>query len=146
MPLHGEYLPSSFSYSAEQAATIEASGGTQGADFRGLPVVVLTSVGARSGALRKNVLMRVEHDGQYAVVGSRRGLPKNPDWVYNLRKRPHVELQDGPDKQDYSARELTGPERDVWWDRAVSAFPDYAEYQTRTTRSIPVFLLSCIES
>ena len=100
----------------------------------GLPVIVLTSVGAKSGALRKNVLMRVEHDGQYAVVGSRRGLPRNPDWVDNLRKHCHFDLQDGPEKHDYSARELTGSERAIWWGRALTAFSDYAEIGFRRRR------------
>ncbi|ONI74114.1 nitroreductase [Kribbella sp. ALI-6-A] len=145
MPLEGEYIPSTFTYARDQADLIESSGGTQGLELGGRPVIVLTSVGAKSGALRKNVLMRVEHEGQYAVVGSRGGKPQNPDWVYNLRKHPQVELQDGPEKHDYTAQELAGAERDLWWDRAVTAYPDYAEYPTRTTRVIPVFLLTRTE-
>jgi deazaflavin-dependent oxidoreductase (nitroreductase family) len=106
-----------------------------------MPVVVVTSVGAKTGKLRKTALMRVEHDGTYAVVASLGGAPKHPVWYYNLKKVPHVELQDGPTRGDYLAREVTGDEKAVWWDRAVAAYPDYAAYQKRTTRQIPVFVL-----
>jgi len=119
----------------------ESSGGTDGADMRGMPVVVLTTRGAKSDKLRKTPLMRVEHDGLYAVVASLGGAPKHPVWYYNLLADPHVELQDGPAKLDLVARELTGDEKSVWWDRAVAAFPDYADYQRATTREIPVFVL-----
>jgi deazaflavin-dependent oxidoreductase (nitroreductase family) len=105
-------------------------------------VVLLTSVGARSGKLRKTPLMRVEHEGEYAVVGSLGGAPKNPVWVYNLRKEPHVELRDGTEEHDYLAREVEGDERAVWWERAVAAFPNYASYQKKTDRLIPVFVLT----
>ncbi|MFG1606966.1 nitroreductase family deazaflavin-dependent oxidoreductase [Actinoplanes sp. NPDC049265] len=145
MPLTGEYAPSTFEFAREQAELIEASGGTRGVELHGRPVVVLTSVGAKSGALRKSVLMRVEHDGEYAVVGSAGGRPQHPLWVHNVRKNPHVELQDGPARHDYRARELTGPERDLWWTRCVEALPTYADYQTRTTRVIPVFLLTRLD-
>ena len=141
MPLHGEYAPSTAGWARKQAEAYEASGGTEAAELRGMPVIVLTSVGARSGLLRKTALMRVEHDGQYAVVASLGGAPKHPVWYYNLLKNPHVELQDGPDKRDYVARELQGDEYSAWWDRAVEAWPDYASYQTRTERKIPVFVL-----
>jgi deazaflavin-dependent oxidoreductase (nitroreductase family) len=105
-------------------------------------VVLLTSVGSKSGKLRKTPLMRVEHDGEYAVVGSLGGAPKHPVWVYNVRKEPHVELQDGTEKHDYLAREVEGDERAEWWERAVAAFPNYAGYQKKTDRVIPVFVLS----
>jgi deazaflavin-dependent oxidoreductase (nitroreductase family) len=142
MPLSGEYEPSTSAWSREQAEQIEASGGTDGTTMRGLPVVLLTSVGSKSGKLRKTPLMRVEHDGEYAVVGSLGGAPKHPVWVYNVRKEPHVELQDGTEKHDYLAREVEGDERAEWWERAVAAFPNYAGYQNKTDRVIPVFVLS----
>ncbi|GAA0538430.1 F420H(2)-dependent quinone reductase [Paractinoplanes ferrugineus] len=142
MPLSGEYAPSTSDWAREQAEKIEASGGTEGNELQGMQVIVLTSVGAKTGKLRKTALMRVEHDGEYAVVGSLGGAPKNPVWVYNLRKQPHVELQDGVEKHDYLAREVSGEERDLWWKRSVEAFPNYADYQTKTSRLIPVFVLS----
>jgi deazaflavin-dependent oxidoreductase (nitroreductase family) len=110
--------------------------------MNGLPVIILTSLGARSGKVRKTPLMRVEHDGQYAVVASLGGAPTHPVWYYNLIANPHVELQDGPVRRDYQAREVQGAERDTWWDRAVAAYPDYAEYQKNTSRIIPVFVLT----
>lgn len=109
--------------------------------MRGMPVIVLTSVGAKSGLLRKTALMRVEHEGQYAVVASLGGAPKHPVWYFNLVKNPHVELQDGPKKHDYVAREVSGDEKAVWWERAVAAYPPYADYQAKTERQIPVFVL-----
>ena len=141
MPLQGEYAPSPSDWARKQAETYEASGGTEATTLRGLPVVVLTTVGARTGKLRKTPLMRVEHDGTYAVVASRGGAPKHPVWYHNLKAHPAVELQDGPVKQDLRAREVTGEERAIWWARAVEAFPDYADYQTKTDRQIPVFVL-----
>ncbi len=110
--------------------------------MQGRPIIVLTSVGAKTGLLRKTALMRVEHQGEYAVVGSLGGAPQNPVWVYNLRKHPLVELQDGTEKHDYTAREVSGAERDEWWERAVAAFPNYAGYQKKTDRLIPVFVLT----
>ena len=110
--------------------------------MNGKPVIILTSLGAKSGKLRKTPLMRVEHDGEYAVVASLGGAPQNPVWYYNLAANPRVELQDGPVKQDYVAREVSGDEREAWWERAVAAWPDYAEYQKKTTRVIPVFVLT----
>jgi deazaflavin-dependent oxidoreductase (nitroreductase family) len=142
MPLSGEYAPSTSEWARGQAEQYEASGGSIDGDLRGLRVIVLTSVGAKTSKLRKTPLMRVEHDGEYLVVGSLGGAPKNPVWVYNLRKNSHVELQDGPDKHDYLARELSGDEREVWWERAVAAFPNYAEYQRKTERVIPIFVLT----
>jgi deazaflavin-dependent oxidoreductase (nitroreductase family) len=141
MPLTGEYQPSSAGYARKQAETYEATGGEQAADMRGKPVIVLTSVGAKTGMLRKTALMRVEHEGVYAVVASLGGAPKNPVWYYNLKANPHVELQDGATKRDYTAREVSGAEKALWWERAVEAWPDYANYQAKTERQIPVFVL-----
>ena len=142
MPLTGEYEPSPSSWARDQVETYERSGGTAGADMNGLPVIILTSKGAKTGKLRKNPLMRVEHDGEYAVVASLGGAPKHPVWYYNLTANPHVELQDGAVRKDYVAREVQGAERETWWERAVAAYPDYAEYQKKTTRILPVFVLS----
>jgi deazaflavin-dependent oxidoreductase (nitroreductase family) len=142
MPLTGEYQPSTSAWARNQAETYDATDGAQAADIQGMPIVVLTSIGAKTGKLRKTALMRVEHEGEYLVVGSLAGAPKNPVWVYNLRKNPHVELQDGTERHDYTARELAGAEREVWWARAVEAFPNYAVYATKTSRLIPVFLLT----
>jgi len=142
MPLTGEYEPSTAAWARKQAERYEASGGAEATDLRGRPIIVLTSVGARTGKLRKTALMRVEHEGQYAVIGSLGGAPKNPVWVYNVRAEPHVELQDGPEKHDYLAREAEGDERELWWKRAVEAYPDYADYQRKTDRVIPVFVLT----
>ncbi len=144
MPLEGEYAPGSAAWARKQAEQYEASGGTKAADLRGRPVIVLTSVGARTGKLRKTALMRVEHDGIYAVVASLGGAPKHPVWYWNLVKQPHVELQDGAVTRDYLAREVTGDEKATWWARAVEAWPDYARYQTKTDRQIPVFVLEPI--
>jgi F420H(2)-dependent quinone reductase len=141
MPLTGEYEPSAAPWARDQVDLYERSGGTEGTDMQGKPVIILTSLGAKTGKVRKTPLMRVEHDGQYAVVASLGGAPKNPVWYYNLVQNPRVELQDGPVKKDYVAREVTGQERETWWERAVAAWPDYAEYQKKTTRTIPVFVL-----
>jgi deazaflavin-dependent oxidoreductase (nitroreductase family) len=141
MPLEGEYEPSPAEWVRNQVEEYEGSGGTRGTTLRGMPVVILTSHGAKSGNVRKTPLMRVEHEGQYAVVASMGGAPKHPVWYFNLVADPHVELQDGPVKTDRVARMLTGDEKAVWWDRAVAAYPDYADYQKRTDREIPVFLL-----
>ena len=145
MPLTGEYEPSTSKWARDQAELYEATNGEQGGLLRGRPVIVLTSVGASTGKLRKTALMRVEHDGHYAVVASMGGAPKNPVWYYNLKKNPHVELQDGAIKRDYTAREVTGDEKAVWWERAVATWPDYANYQAKTDRQIPVFVLEPIE-
>jgi F420H(2)-dependent quinone reductase len=142
MPLTGEYEPSTASWSRDQVQAYESSGGTAGNELSGKPVIILTSVGAKSGKLRKTPLMRVEHDGEYAVVASLGGAPKHPVWYYNLTANPHVELQDGPAKNDYVAKEVQGAEREAWWERAVAAWPDYAEYQKKTTRVLPVFVLT----
>jgi F420H(2)-dependent quinone reductase len=141
MPLTGEYEPSTSDWAREQTERFEKSGGTEGNTMRDMPIIVMTSVGARSGKLRKTPLMRVEHEGEYAVVASLGGAPKHPVWYHNLKKYPHVELQDGPVKRDYLAREVTG-EKAAWWERSVAAYPDYADYQKKTTREIPVFVLT----
>jgi len=143
MPVNGDYEPSSRAWVRDQVELYESSGGTQGTTLRdtGLPVVIITNRGARSGKVRKTPLMRVEHDGRYAVVASQGGAPSHPLWYYNFRADPRVELQDGPHKWDMVARELTGDERAEWWQRAVAAFPPYAEYQRKTARQIPVFVL-----
>lgn len=142
MPLTGEYEPSTSDWARKQVEEYEGSGGTSGTTMRGMPVIVLTSVGAKSGKLRKTALMRVEHEGEYAVVASLGGAPKHPVWYFNLLAEPHVELQDGPQKNDYIAREVTGDEKALWWQRAVAAYPDYADYQVKTEREIPVFVLT----
>jgi F420H(2)-dependent quinone reductase len=145
LPLTAEYEPSTSDRSRTQTERFERSGGAEGNTLRGMPIIVLTSIGAQSGKLRKTPLMRVEHNGEYAVVASLGGAPKHPVWYYNLKKNPHVELQDGSVKRDYLAREVTGDEKAVWWERAVEAYPDYAGYQRKTTREIPVFVLTPID-
>jgi deazaflavin-dependent oxidoreductase (nitroreductase family) len=141
MPLEGEYEPSPSLWARTQAQRYEATDGEEGGNLRGRPVIILTSVGARTGKLRKTPLMRVEHDGVYAVVASLGGAPKHPVWYHNLKENPHVELQDRDVKRDYTAREVDGEEKRVWWGRAVETWPDYATYQTKTERQIPVFVL-----
>jgi len=141
MPLTGEYEPSTQQWVRDQVALYEGSGGTEGTTLRDLPVIILTSRGARSGKLRKTPLMRVEHDGAYAVVASKGGAPEHPVWYYNLVADPQVELQDGPETWDMVAREVEGDEKAAWWERAVAAYPDYADYQQKTERVIPVFVL-----
>ena len=142
MPLTGEYEPSTSERTRRQVELFERSNGAEGNTLRGMPVIVLTTVGAKSGKLRKNALMRVEHDGEYAVVASLGGSPHHPVWYYNVVANPHVELQDGATRRDYTAREVTGAEKALWWERAVAAYPDYAAYQRRTERQIPVFVLT----
>jgi deazaflavin-dependent oxidoreductase (nitroreductase family) len=141
MPLQGEYAPSSAEWVRKQVEEIESSGGTRGTEMRGVPVIIVTSLGAGSGKLRKNPVMRVEHDGRYAAVASKGGAPEHPAWYRNLVDHPLVEVQDGPDKGDYSARVVSGDERAEWWKRAVAVWPDYDQYQTKTDREIPVFVL-----
>lgn len=141
MPLSGEYQPSPDTFVSNQVALYESSGGTEGTTLQDVPVIVLTSLGARSGKIRKTPLMRVEHQGSYAVVASQGGAPKHPTWYHNLVAHPQVELQDGPVRQDMTARRVEGAERELWWSRAVEVWPDYADYQTRTERVIPVFVL-----
>jgi deazaflavin-dependent oxidoreductase (nitroreductase family) len=143
MTLEGEYEPSTSDWVREQVDTYERSGGTEGNTLRdtGLPVVIVTHRGNKSGKVRKIALMRVEHGGQYALVASKGGAPDNPRWYYNLKADPEsVMMQDGPAPFDVTVREAAGTERDEWWERAVAAYPPYAEYQTRTDRLIPLFV------
>ena len=141
MPLQGEYEPSPSQWVRDQVEEYESSGGSRGTTMRGVPVVVITSVGASSKKLRKNPVMRVEHDGVYAAVASKGGAPENPSWYRNLVEHPLVELQDGPSKGDYVARQASGDERALWWSRATEVWPDYDQYQTKTDREIPLFVL-----
>ena len=140
MALEGDYEPSPEAWVRDQVEAYERSGGTERNTLRGVPVVVVTSVGARSGKLRKNPLMRVEHAGEYALIASNGGAPSHPTWYHNLVRRPVVELQDGADRSDYTVQVAAGEERAAWWDRAVAVWPDYADYQTKTDREIPVFV------
>ena len=146
MPLSGEYEPSPSDWARKQAERYEASNGEKGATLKERPVIVLTSVGAKTGKIRKTPLMRIEHDGMYAVVASLGGAPKHPVWYHNLKAHPHVELQDGATKRDYTAREVFGDEKAVWWERAVATWPDYANYQKKTERQIPVFVLEPMQA
>lgn len=145
MPLTGEYEPSTSDWARENAELYMSSGGTEGTELKGKPVILLTTIGAKTGKVRKTPLMRVEHDGEYAVVASLGGAPKNPVWFYNIKKNPRVELQDGTRSSDYEAREIFGEEKATWWARAVEVWPDYADYQAKTEREIPVFVLTPIQ-
>ncbi len=142
MPLSGEYAPGTSDWARENAELYMSSGGTQGTALNGMAVILLTTVGAKTGKLRKTPLMRVESGGEYAVVASLGGAPKNPVWYYNLKANPKAELQDGTVTGDYEAREVFGDEKAVWWERAVEAYPPYADYQDKTERQIPVFVLT----
>jgi deazaflavin-dependent oxidoreductase (nitroreductase family) len=142
MSLAGRYEPSPNQWVRDQVAQYEATDGAEGGTMRGRPVIILTTVGAKSGALRKTPLMRVEHDGEYAAIASMGGAPDHPQWYRNIAADPVVALQDGAVRQRMRAREVSGAERDAWWQRAVAAWPDYAEYQQRTDRVIPVVVLS----
>ncbi|MFI1733177.1 nitroreductase family deazaflavin-dependent oxidoreductase [Streptomyces acidicola] len=143
MPLEGEYVPSPTDWVRKQVELYESTDGAEGTTLldTGMPVVILTTRGAKSGKIRKTPLMRVEHEGRYAVVASLGGAPKHPVWYHNVVSDPHVELQDGPVRQDMAAREVTGDEKALWWERAVAAYPPYADYQKKTDRVIPVFVL-----
>jgi len=142
MPIEGDYEASPWDWVRDQVEAYEASGGREANTLRdtGLPIVVVTTVGNKSGKIRKTALMRVEQDGQYALIGSMGGAPKHPVWVHNVRADPKVMIQDGPEPHDYAVREVEGDERSTWWRRAVAAYPPYAEYQERTDRLIPVFV------
>jgi len=146
MPLTGDYEPSTSEWARTQAELYESTNGAEGGALRGMPIIVLTTVGAKSGKLRKTALMRVEHDGVYAVVASLGGAPKHPVWYFNIVAQPHVELQDHAVKRDYLAREIAGDEKSVWWERSVAAYPPYADYQEKTSREIPVFVLEPMDS
>jgi deazaflavin-dependent oxidoreductase (nitroreductase family) len=145
MPLSGEYAPSTMDWAREQAEKYMESGGTDGTAMQGKPVILLTTIGAKSGKLRKTPLMRVEHNGEYAIVASLGGAPKHPVWYHNVKAHPRVELQDGTETHDYEAREVFGDEKAVWWERAVQAWPDYANYQKKTERQIPLFVLTRVD-
>ena len=145
MPLTGEYAPSTSDWAREQAELFERTNGAEGNLLQGRPIILLTTLGATSGKLRKTALMRVEHDGEYAIVASRGGAPKHPSWYHNVVDAPLVELQDGPVRKDYVPRELSGEEREIWWKRAVETWPDYEDYQKKTDRLIPVFLLTPVD-
>ena len=136
-----EYAPSTSDWVREQVEKVTEAGTTDAVDIIGLKVVLMTMRGAKSGKIRKVPVMRVEEDGVYAAVASLGGAPKNPVWYYNLKADPKVSLQDGDVTKEYVAREIEGAEYDEWWPRAVAAYPPYAEYQTKTTRKIPLFLL-----
>ncbi|HEX7825211.1 MAG TPA: nitroreductase family deazaflavin-dependent oxidoreductase [Mycobacterium sp.] len=142
MPLTGEYEPSTSDWARENAETYIRSGGTDGTELKGKAVILLTTVGAKTGKIRKTPLMRVENNGEYAVVASLGGAPKHPVWYWNIKKNPRVELQDGTVTKDYDAHEVVGEDKAVWWERAVEAWPDYADYQKKTDRQIPVFVLT----
>lgn len=142
MSLSGEYEPSPSKWVRDQVQEYEASGGTTGTTMRGMPVIILTMRGAKSGKRRKVPLMRVEHMGEYAAVASKGGAPRNPTWYSNLVADPRVEVRDGTVVRPMTAREVTGEEKAIWWERCVAAFPDYADYQVKTERPIPVFVLT----
>jgi deazaflavin-dependent oxidoreductase (nitroreductase family) len=143
MAIEGEYAPSPWDWVSDQVQKYEASGGREADTFMdtGLRIIVVTTIGNKTGKIRKTPLMRVEHNGEYALVASVGGAPKNPVWYYNLVADPEaVRIQDGPEPFDVRVRELSGDERELWWERSVAAYPPYAEYQANTTRLIPVFL------
>jgi deazaflavin-dependent oxidoreductase (nitroreductase family) len=144
MTLDGEYEPSPARWVRDQVETYESSGGRAASTLRdtGLPIIVVTTRGNKSGKLRKTPLMRVEHDGEYALVASMGGAPKNPVWYHNLKAHPRAAVQDGAEAFDVDVREADGDDRGVWWERAVAAYPPYADYQAKTERTIPVFVAS----
>jgi deazaflavin-dependent oxidoreductase (nitroreductase family) len=144
MPLTGQYQPGADAWAREQAELYEATNGEQAGEHGGKAVIILTSVGSRTGCLRKTALMRVVHAGVYAAIASYAGAPKHPVWYSNLKANPHVEVQDRETKRDYVALEVAGEERAVWWKRAVEAWPDFEAYQLKTERQIPVFVLEPI--
>jgi deazaflavin-dependent oxidoreductase (nitroreductase family) len=143
MALEGEYEPSSQGWVREQVERYEKSRGREANSLRdtGLPIAIYWTRGVTSGKVRKTPLMRVTHAGRYLMVGSQGGAPKDPAWVANLRAHPEVTVQDGPDPWDGVAREITGQEKAEWWERAVAAYPPYADYQKKTDREIPVFVI-----
>ncbi|MGH3370081.1 MAG: nitroreductase family deazaflavin-dependent oxidoreductase [Nocardioidaceae bacterium] len=141
MTLQGDYVPSPNAWVREQVELYESTGGVEGSTLRGVPVVIITSVGARSGKVRKTPVMRVEHEGRYAAVASQGGDPKHPTWYFNLLANPRIEVQDGPEPRPFVAREVGGAEKATWWQRARAVWPAYADYQQRTEREIPVFVL-----
>ncbi|MFN8171240.1 MAG: nitroreductase family deazaflavin-dependent oxidoreductase [Candidatus Nanopelagicales bacterium] len=142
MPITGEYEPNTWSWVADQVAEYEASGGERANTLRdtGIPIIVVTMMGAKSGKVRKICLMRVEHDGEYALVASKGGDPRNPAWYENLVADPHIMIQDGPQPYDFTVREVSGEEREIWWERSVAVYPPYAEYAQKAGRLIPVLV------
>jgi deazaflavin-dependent oxidoreductase (nitroreductase family) len=143
MSLTGNYVPSPQKWVRDQVATYERTGGREANTLfdTGMPIIIVTTRGHRTGAIRKTPLMRVEHEGEYALVGSQGGAPKDPVWVHNLRADPTaVTVQDGPEPWDAEVREVTGEERKEWWERSVAAYPPYTDYQAVTRRTIPVFV------
>jgi deazaflavin-dependent oxidoreductase (nitroreductase family) len=144
MPITGDYEPGRWGWVARQIEEYEASGGTRANTLRdtGIPIIVVTMVGAKSGKVRKIGLMRVEHDGEYALVASKGGAPEHPAWYRNLTANPRCTIQDGPEPRDYVVREIEGAEREIWWDRAAAVYPPYLEYAKRAGRTIPVLLAS----
>jgi len=146
MPLTGEYEPSEWDWVRQQVETYEATNGREANTLRetGIPIVIITTMGAKSGKLRKFALMRVEHDGEYALVASKGGAPEHPGWYHNIVAEPLVMIQDGPEPHDYTTHLAQGAERQEWWDRSVGVYSPYAEYQTKTDREIPVFIATPI--
>ena len=136
-----EYAPSTSDWVREQAEKVTEAGTTDAVDIIGLKVVLMTMRGAKSGKIRKVPVMRVEKDGVYAAVASQGGAPEHPTWYHNFVADPHVDLQDGPEPREYVARLAEGDERAEWWERCVAQYAPYAEYQEKTDREIPVFLL-----
>lgn len=147
MPIEGDYEPSKWDWVKNQVEEYEGSAGASGNTLlaTGLPIIIMTTMGHKSGKVRKVPLMRVEHEGEYAIVGSKGGAPEHPGWYYNLMADPNVTIQDGPEPFDATVRLVTGEEREQWWERSVAAFAPYAEYQTKAaeaSREIPLFIAS----
>ena len=144
MPIEGDYEPSTWDWVRDQVQEYEGSAGAKGNTLRetGLAIIVMTTICHKSGKVRKVPLMRVEHEGEYAIVGSKGGAPANPGWYHNLMADPKVTIQDGPEPFDAEVRLVSGAERDVWWERAVAAFAPYREYQEKTDRQIPLLIAS----
>ena len=142
MPLTGDYEPSTLQWVRDQVETYERTNGAEAGTLRdtGIPIIIVTSRGASSGKVRKFALMRVEHNGEYALIASIGGGPKNPGWFHNLVAEPQIEIQDGAAPSDHTVRIVEGDERNVWWDRSVAVFPTYADYAKKTDRVIPVFV------
>jgi len=145
MPTDGEYSPSPVEYISQYVEKYEVSNGTDGYLYNDRPVVLLTSTGAKTGRTRKVPVMRIEHEGQYALVASSAGSDKHPGWYYNITREPRVQIQDGATKGEFVAREISGDERDAWWSRAVETWPEFEDYTRMTTRSIPLFVLTPVE-
>lgn len=142
MAIEGDYEPSTWDWVKEQVDLYESTGGVEGNTLRdtGMPIIVMTTVGHKSGKVRKVPLMKVEHEGEYAIIASKGGSPAHPGWYHNLMADSNVMIQDGPEPFDTEVRLVTGDERDAWWKRGVDAYPPYAEYQEKTDREIPVFI------